>query len=74
MNLSGGVINPTLAMGQMERGLNRIYGVERDRPARRKYERALLLAVTVGPLMAVALLFVGFAPDPERPVGTLTSS
>ena len=36
-------------MGQMERGLNRIYGVERDRPAKQKYSRALLLAVTVGP-------------------------
>jgi YihY family inner membrane protein len=68
------VFTTTLAMGQLERGLNRIYGVERDRPARRKYERALLLAVTVGPLMAIALLFIGFAPDPERPAGTLVEA
>jgi YihY family inner membrane protein len=74
LGVVGLVLTATLAMGQMERGLNRIYGVERDRPARRKYERALLLAVTVGPLMAVALLFIGFAPDPERPVGTLTGA
>ena len=51
----------TFAMGQVERGLNRIYGVERDRPAAEKYKRALYLALTVGPLFAVALLFIGFA-------------
>lgn len=62
----------TFAMGQLERGLNRIYGVERDRPAAAKYKRALILALTVGPLLAVALLFIGFAPDPDAATtGTL---
>jgi YihY family inner membrane protein len=59
------LITAAFAMGQMERGLNRIYGVERDRPAKRKYIRALLLAVTVGPLLGAALLLIGFAPDPK---------
>jgi hypothetical protein len=36
------------AVGQVERGANRIYGVERDRPALIKYVRALILAVFAG--------------------------
>jgi YihY family inner membrane protein len=35
-------------MGQVERGLNRIYGVEQDRPTLQKYGRALVLAITAG--------------------------
>jgi YihY family inner membrane protein len=58
------LITAAFAMGQMERGLNRLYGVERDRPSRQKYTRALLLAVSVGPLLGAALLLIGFAPDP----------
>ena len=46
------LLTAAFAMGQMERGLNRIYGVERDRPAKLKYTRALLLAMTVGPARA----------------------
>jgi YihY family inner membrane protein len=42
----------TTAMAQVERGLNRIYGIRRDRPAAHKYGRAAvltgLLAVPVG--------------------------
>lgn len=64
------IVTTTFAMGQMERGVNRIYGVERDRPARRKYERAFILAITVGPMLATALLMIGFAPDPDRPSTT----
>jgi YihY family inner membrane protein len=66
------VVTATLAMGQVERGLNRVYGVEHDRPAAAKYKRALYLALTAGPLFAVALLFIGFAPDPDaQTTGTL---
>ena len=36
----GWLITATTAMGQLERGLNRIYGVEQDRPTVRKYGRA----------------------------------
>ncbi|MGA5763112.1 YihY/virulence factor BrkB family protein [Nonomuraea bangladeshensis] len=39
------------AMAQFERGANRIYGVERDRPFPRKYARAAALALTAGVLM-----------------------
>jgi YihY family inner membrane protein len=61
------LVTTTFAMGQMERGVNRIYGIEKDRPASKKYKRALVLAISVGPLLAAALLLLGFAPDPDLP-------
>lgn len=36
------------AMGQLERGGNRIYGIQRDRPAPSKYGRAAVLALLAG--------------------------
>lgn len=46
------LISMTTAMAQIERGMNRIYGIERDRPAVPKYARAAvltaILAVPVG--------------------------
>jgi YihY family inner membrane protein len=47
----------TSAMAAVERGANRIYGVERDRPFVRRYGTALLLALTAG-VLAVASLVV----------------
>lgn len=44
------------AFGQLERGTNRIYGVERDRPSFSKYARALALAVSAGLLLALAFV------------------
>ena len=50
------------AMGQLERGANRIYGIQRDRPSVAKYRRAALLAVLAGlPAMAGTLLLVSAA-------------
>jgi YihY family inner membrane protein len=51
------------AMGQVERGANRIYGVERDRPFVRKYLTALALALTAGvlALLSVVVLMGGAA-------------
>lgn len=43
-----GLFALTSAMAQIERGANRIYGVERDRPALRKYLRAAILALVAG--------------------------
>lgn len=43
----------TTAMGQLERGANRIYGIQRDRPTAVKYRRAFVMAVVAGlPAMA----------------------
>jgi YihY family inner membrane protein len=46
------------AFAQLERGANRIYGVERDRPALAKYSRAALLTVTAGAMLAAGLLLI----------------
>jgi YihY family inner membrane protein len=53
----------TTAFGQLERGANRIYGVERDRPPLRKYAVALGLMLTAGvaTVLAAILLVAGSA-------------
>jgi YihY family inner membrane protein len=49
----------TTAMAQVERGANRIYGIQRDRPTLHKYGRACLLAIVAGvPAMLGFLLLV----------------
>ncbi|MDQ3644075.1 MAG: YihY/virulence factor BrkB family protein [Actinomycetota bacterium] len=48
----------TAAMAQIERGANRIYGVERDRPFVRKYAMALLLALSAGVLGLLSLVLL----------------
>ena len=48
----------TTAMAQVERGANRIYGVERDRPFARKYLTALLLAMSAGLLAFLSLVLL----------------
>ncbi|WP_298803864.1 YihY/virulence factor BrkB family protein [uncultured Pseudokineococcus sp.] len=53
----------TTAMAQVERGANRIYGVERDRPFVRRYARAAVMAVVAGlPALAGFVLLVGSGP------------
>ncbi|MEV7331521.1 YihY/virulence factor BrkB family protein [Micromonospora sp. NPDC093244] len=60
LGLLTGLIALTTTMAQIERGANRIYGVERDRPALGKYLRAAVLAVTAGlPALAGFLILVG---------------
>jgi YihY family inner membrane protein len=53
------LITGATLMGQMERALNRLYGIEQDRPTVQKYGQATLLALTAGVLAVVA--FAGFA-------------
>ncbi|GAA0798772.1 YihY/virulence factor BrkB family protein [Spirilliplanes yamanashiensis] len=48
LGLITGLVALTTAMAQIERGINRIYGVERDRPVQWKYLRAATLAVVAG--------------------------
>jgi YihY family inner membrane protein len=52
----GALVTATTAMGQLERGLNRIYGVEQDRPTLQKYSRAFFEAFTCGVLATVAFV------------------
>lgn len=50
----------TTTMAQIERGANRIYGVERDRPFVAKYRRGLVLGLSAGVLIGAAFaLLVG---------------
>jgi YihY family inner membrane protein len=53
------LITGTTLMGQIERALNRMYGIEQDRPTLQKYGQATLLALTAGLLAVVA--FAAFA-------------
>ena len=63
LGLITGLVALTMAMSQVERGANRIYGVERDRPALRKYARAAVLAVTAGlPMLLGFLMIVAGGP------------
>ena len=57
------VLAGTTAMAQIERGANRIYGVERDRPFLRKYGTALALALSAGTLglLSIVVLVAGSA-------------
>jgi len=50
------LIAGTAALAQVERGANRIYGVERDRPFLRKYLLGMVLAVTAGTLALLSLV------------------
>ncbi len=63
LGLLTGLIALMTAMAQIERGANRIYGVERDRPALFKYIRAALLAAFAGlPALFGFLLLVAGRP------------
>jgi YihY family inner membrane protein len=60
IGLVGSLVSGTTAVGQLERGLNRLYGVEEDRPATQKYGRAFLLALSSGVLVTIAFIAIGF--------------
>ena len=53
--LAFALVSTATAMGQIERGANRIYGVERDRPFPRKYGTAVLLTLLAGAPMAIGM-------------------
>jgi YihY family inner membrane protein len=52
----GAVITGTTLLGQIERAMNRMYGIEEDRPTLRKYGRAFLLTISAGLLAAAAFV------------------
>jgi YihY family inner membrane protein len=56
LGLVGSLISATTAFGQMERALNRLYGIEQDRPSLQKYGRAFALALTSGVLGLLAFV------------------
>ncbi len=63
IGLVGSLVTASTGMGQIERALNRLYGVEQDRPTLAKYTRAFLLAVTAGTLAAFSFMVLAFGRD-----------
>jgi YihY family inner membrane protein len=59
----------TLAMGQIERGANRLYGVEHDRPTTQKYWNGFLLACTAGILTVAAFVLILGGSDVAKATG-----
>lgn len=57
------IVSAAGAMGQIERGSNRIYGVERDRPTLRKYTVATGLALTAGLASVLAFVVLVFGSE-----------
>ncbi|WP_299035058.1 YihY/virulence factor BrkB family protein [uncultured Pseudokineococcus sp.] len=63
IGLASALVVLATAMAQVERGANRIYGIERDRPFLQRYARASVMAVAAGlPTLAGFLLLVGSSP------------
>jgi YihY family inner membrane protein len=60
LGLAGALFTGTAAMGQVERSLNRIYGIEKDRPTVKKYGLAFLLTLTAGTLLVAAFVAIAF--------------
>jgi YihY family inner membrane protein len=58
LGLGAALLALTTSMGQIERGANRIYGIQRDRPALRKYGHAALMAVSGGLMSLLGFLVV----------------
>jgi len=58
IGLAAAIVTGTTLLGQFERGMNRIYGIEKDRPTARKYGRAFLLLLSAGVLAALGFACV----------------
>ena len=70
LGLAGASVTGTTLMGQIERALNRIYGIEQDRPTRQKYLHAFALALSAGVLVAAAFAALALG----RAIGASISS
>jgi YihY family inner membrane protein len=63
------LITGTTLLGQIERAMNRIYGIERDRPTARKYGRAFLLALSAGILSVAGFVAMSLGDTAVRSLG-----
>ncbi|MFI5980326.1 YihY/virulence factor BrkB family protein [Streptomyces sp. NPDC051555] len=62
------LVNVTTGLCQVERGANRIYGNERDRPFLRKYTRGLLMAALAGFPLGLSFILTVLGHDLTRAV------
>jgi YihY family inner membrane protein len=74
IGLIGAIVSSCTFMGQLERGLNRLYGLEQDRPALRKYGLALLLTISAGALATVAFAAVALGDSIGSSLGNVAAS
>lgn len=74
VGLIGAIVTGCTFMGQLERGLNRLYGVEQDRPALRKYGLALLLTLSAGFLATVAFTAMTFGGSIGASLGNASAA
>jgi YihY family inner membrane protein len=58
LGLIGAIVTGTILLGQIERAMNRLYGVEQDRPTTKKYGRAFVLTLSAGLLAVVAFIAI----------------
>ena len=61
--LVAALTSATFAMSQVERGANRLYGIEQDRPTLDKYRTGFLLACSAGLLSVLALVLIVAGSD-----------
>ena len=66
----GALVTGTTMMGQIERAMNRLYGIESDRGAAKKYARAFLLTLTAGTLAALAFVGLGLGTAVASALGS----
>jgi len=62
------VFSAATTFGQIERGANRIYGVEKDRPSTKKYGLATLMALSAGALFATTFVLVAIGQEVGRSI------
>lgn len=72
--LVGAIVTGATLMGQIERGLNRIYGIEQDRAALQKYGLATMLTLTAGLLAIVAFAVLALGPGIESSISGTTDT
>jgi YihY family inner membrane protein len=68
----GCLVTGTTALAQLERGLNRTYGIEEDRPGIRKYGLAFLLTISAGTLSLLAFASLTFGAELFAKTGNTT--
>jgi YihY family inner membrane protein len=70
IGLIAGLVSATYAMAQVERGANRIYGLQADRPTKERYRVAFLLACSAGLLILAAFTILAFSTNFVGALGT----
>jgi YihY family inner membrane protein len=69
LGLIAALASTTFAMAQVERGANRIYGIEKDRPTKERYLSAFKLAVSAGVLITLAFVLIVAGADVSKAIG-----